>query len=156
MKPKRRIPNLLFIILAACSISLFAQETHTITLYVNTAEISNQDTNAFCNFGQGGDIPNEEFTIKVRNLDTVVWEGVSTSSTDDEVLVNAINHEGGKNVFDKNVLKDTRDNPGVVQGQVVNGEVGDEQKYKISFKVTNNGNSRNGTFHIDPKIKVTN
>ncbi len=152
MKPKAINQILVFFVLFACSISVFAQETHTITLYVNTAEISNQDTNAYCDFGQEEGIPNEEFTITVRNLDTVIWQGESTSSPDDEVMVNAINHEGGKNVFGKNVLKDTRDNPGVVQEQVVNGVDGDEQKYKISFKVKN----KNGTFHIDPKIKVTN
>ena len=82
--------------------------------------------------------------------DTIIWRGESMSS--DEVLVNitAINHEGGKNIFDKNRLHGDGQVPESVIGTVVTGEPGDEDKYKITFKMSN----RNGTFHIDPVIKV--
>lgn len=156
MNRKSTLLALVLLVIFAISTSTFGQQTHTITLYVDTGNISNQDTNSFCNFGQDESIPNEEFTISVSNLDMVVWQGQSTSSENDEVMITSINHQGGKNVFDRNVLRDTQDNPGVVTGQVVEGIAGDEQKYSVNFKVTNNGSNRNGTFHIDPKIKVTN
>lgn len=146
--------NRLFIVMAFFILSFssnsYAQETHTITLYVNTSTIDDHNTDETCNFGQEAGIENRDYTIEVNVGDTIIWKGVSTSS--DEVLVNitAINHEGGKNVFDQNKLRGDGQVPESVIGTVVNGEPGDEDKYKISFKMSN----RNGTFHIDPVIKI--
>jgi len=124
-----------------------------ITLYVDTARISNPDVNASCNFGQDPNISNEEFTVDVNLGDTITWQGVSANApSTDSVSIESINHEGGQNVFDQNVL---RGNNGVVTGTArVRTDGGEKYKYKISFKVTNSGSSRNGTFHIDPKIAV--
>jgi hypothetical protein len=150
----------ILLILAAAGLLFFSgssrvKETHVIKLYVDTGQITKQNVNQVSNFGQPANIPNRDFTIEVSVGDVVVWEGVSSNAREtDKVLINAINHEGGVNVFDKNVLKDTPQNPGVVEGTVKVGQAGDEEKYKISFKVLNNGRQRNGTFHIDPKIRV--
>ena len=132
-------------------------EVHEITLYVNTSILDNSNIDEVCNFGQDPNIPNSEYTITVRPGDIVVWKGVSTSNEElDQVLIKAINHEGGARVFGRNTLNDTNQNPGIVIGTVTDGKDGDDEKYKLSFKVLNDGVKRNGTFHIDPKISVRN
>ncbi|MFZ1807068.1 MAG: hypothetical protein WAU36_07605 [Cyclobacteriaceae bacterium] len=131
-------------------------EEVVVTLYVDTARINKQDVNASCNFGQDPSIANEEFTIDVNLGDTVTWEGVSSNAPSNDVVnIVSINHEGGKNVFDKNILKGNGQIPESVTGTVKSKTGGGEKyKYKISFTVTNNGSKRNGMFHIDPKIQV--
>lgn len=152
--------NLLLLILVSITLLSFinsstVKETHVVTLYVDTRQIEKTNVDSVCNFGQPGNISNRDFTIDVRLGDVVVWKGVSSNSPDtDIVLISAINHEGGVNVFDQNVLKDTSQNPGIVEGTIKKGESGQEQKYKISFNVLNDGEKRNGTFHIDPKIRL--
>jgi hypothetical protein len=143
-----------FLLVTFNTLSL-GQETHTITLYVNTADVSSQNTSEQCNFGQAEGITNEEFTIQAKKGDIIVWKGVSTNAPETDIVsITAINHEGGVNIFDKNVLRGNNQSPEVVIGTVVQGAPGDEEKYKISFKVFNNGEQRNGTFHIDPKIQI--
>lgn len=132
-------------------------EIHEITLYVNTGIIDNTNINEVCNFGQAPEIPNREYTITVKPGDIVIWKGVSINAEGvDEVLIKSINHEGGARVFGRNTLTDSNQNPGIVIGTVEDGRDGDEEKYKLSFKVLNDGVRRNGTFHIDPKIQVKN
>ena len=132
-----------------------APETHIITLHVNTTDIIKPNVNDFANFGQPEDVSNENFTINVRKGDIIIWKGVSSSApATDLVSISAINHEGGVNVFGRNVLRGNGEMPELVIGTVINGNPGDEEKYKLSFKVFVNGTKKNGTFHIDPKIKV--
>lgn len=143
---------LLFLFFSSFS---FAQETHTITLFVNTAEVNSQNTGEQCNFGQAEGVTNEDFTIQVKKGDIIVWKGVSINAPDTDIVsISAINHEGGVNIFNKNVLLGNGQSPEVVIGTVVQGAPGDVQKYKLSFKVFNNGEQRNGTFLIDPKIQI--
>ncbi|MEQ8302698.1 MAG: AidA/PixA family protein [Cyclobacteriaceae bacterium] len=125
----------------------------TITLYVDTSQIDNRNVDSACNFGQDPGISNREFTVDVNLGDTITWEGVSANApSTDTVSIESINHEGGKNVFGQNVL---RGSGGIVSGTAqYRTDGGEKYKYKISFKVTNNGSNRNGMFHIDPKIAV--
>lgn len=142
------------VIASICS-SSFAQEVHTITLFVNTAEVTAQNTSITCNFGQTDGVSNEDFTIRVKKGDIIVWKGVSSNAPETDIVdIKAINHEGGTNIFNKNVLRGNGQSPTVVTGTVVQGAPGDEEKYKISFKVFNNGSKRKGTYHIDPKIQL--
>jgi hypothetical protein len=127
-----------------------------VTLYVDTAGISKPDVNPYCNFGQPPEIANEDFTIDVQIGDTVTWEGVSANAPSTDVVnIVSINHEGGKNVFGRNILKGDGENPEQVTGEVLYRTEGSDYKYKISFTVYNNGVKRNGVFHIDPKIRVS-
>lgn len=154
----------LLLTLSAFPISAFSKllklnknsEAIVVTLYVDTARIDKQDVNASCNFGQDPSIANEEFTIDVNVGDTVTWQGVSSNAPSTDVVnIVSINHEGGKNVFDKNILTGNGQSPERVTDTVRSKTDGDEKyKYKISFTVTNNGSKRNGMFHIDPKIAV--
>lgn len=156
----KNLKQSLIIIVAVCLLfttvgKAQAPETHIITLQVNTTDIKKPKVNDFANFGQSDDVSNENFTINVRKGDIIIWKGVSSSAPDtDLVSISAINHEGGVNVFGQNVLKGNGEVPELVIGTVINGNPGDEEKYKLSFKVFVNGTKKNGTFHIDPKIKV--
>lgn len=144
------------LLLSAFSPAPVLQDASTVvTLYVNTADIKTPNESSYCNFGQGDDISNEEYTIVVNVGTTVTWQGESSNAPDtDRVDIVSINYEGGKNVFGTNILKDTRQSPGKVSGKVLYATEGNNYKYKISFTVTSNGVKKKGTFHIDPKIEV--
>lgn len=152
MKTTKQFLILIVIALFTFSINSYSQQTHIITLNVDTGQIENSNVDEVCDFGQDPGITNRGFTIEVEIGDTVKWIGVSSSSPDtDAVEITGINHEGGARVFGKNKLNDT---DGVVVGVVTDGKEGDLEKYKISFKVYNDGDKRGGTYHIDPIIKV--
>ena len=82
---------------------IYGQQVHTITLNVDTSKVTRDNTSTTCNFGQDPSISNEEYTIEVSIGDTVEWEGISTSSENDEIDIISINHEGGSRLFNKNV-----------------------------------------------------
>jgi len=155
MKTANQLLVLVAIISLSISNSSYGQEDRVITLYVNTAEITNQNEYQVSYFeGQEQGTDTRNFTIYVSPGDRIIWQGASSTSETDRVIIKSINYEGGKNVFDQNVLKSTNESPNIVIGTVINGSEGFEEKYKISFTVYNNGTKRQGTFHIDPKIKV--
>lgn len=149
---------LIFVLLLSGTVFATAQETHIITLFVDTqAVIESKDTDAHCNFGQQAGISNEEYTIEAAVGDIVIWKGVSTSAPGTDIVnIRGINHEGGVNVFGTNKLNGNRQVPETVTATIVQGAPGDEDKYKISFKVTAtvNGKSNNKNYHIDPKIRI--
>jgi hypothetical protein len=121
-----------------------------ITLNVDTSQISVQNVDPFCNFGQGPGISNEDFLTVVDAGDTVIWEGVSSVTPLDTVNITNINHSGGSSVFNSNNLTGN----GSVSGAVRNNTHGEQEKYTIMFNVFNNGVRRPGVFSIDPKIQV--
>ena len=126
-----------------------------VTLYVHTATIDKPDESNYCNFGQPDDVSNENFTTEINLGDTITWQGVSLDSTSDVVNIVSINYQGGKNVFDRNVLQGDNGTPQKVRAQpTLKTAVNESCKYAIQFTVTNNGTKRNGTFKIDPVIQV--
>ncbi|MEP7269818.1 MAG: hypothetical protein ABI844_19535 [Saprospiraceae bacterium] len=134
---------------------LFGQQTHVITLEVNTSRLDKKDVNASCSFGQAPGISNEDYTIQVNKGDIIIWRGVSTNAPSTDVInIDAINHQGGVNVFGVNRLAGNNQDHETVSGVVRQGIPGDVDKYTLSFKVLINGKKFNGTFHIDPKIQV--
>lgn len=155
MNPKYLLGYLLMVVFFFLGNSFVPFETHIITLHVDTGKIENGNIDQVCTFGQGDGVSNEDFTIVVKPGDVIMWQGVSSNAPEtDQVLISAINYEGGARIFSKNTLKDSRQNLGVVLGTVSEGKDGDEHKYKLSFKVLNSGEKRGGTFNIDPKIKI--
>ena len=152
MKSTNQLFMLLAVILLSFSATCYAQTEHVIVLQVNTANIEKQNVEAYCNFeGQNPEIAPRDFTTFVQNGDIIRWIGVSTSSENDVVNITSINYQGGKNLLGLNIL---RGDGAEVAGTVQNGAVGEEEKYTLSFKVIRNGTQRNGTFLIDPKIKI--
>ena len=150
MKTTNRLSILIAIVLFSVSSFSFGQKIHEITLFVNTAALDRDNTDETCNFKQDAGIMNKDYTIEASIGDIIIWKGESTSSESVIVNITAINHEGGKNVFDQNKLDGNGQVPELVIGTVIKGAPGDVDKYKISFKVSN----KSGTFHIDPKIKI--
>lgn len=149
----------IFVLIATVLLSLgttHPPKVHNIILDVDTGAITNTNVDETARFqGQGQGVKNKDFSLTVKPGDVIVWTGVSTSAPDrDKVMIDMINHEGGDEIFERNTLRDTRANPGVVMGTVTKGKDGDEEKYTLSFKVYNGDTQRNGTFHIDPKIVV--
>lgn len=155
MKSKKRYTSFLFFFFCLITINLVGQVNHEIILEVNTADIENPNVNDFCDFGQDPGISNEAYTIVAQVGDTVTWKGISTSNPNDRVEIRAINHQGnqgGRNIFGRNRLGGV---DGEVQGIIRNTTEGElDYKYKIQFRVYNNGARRRGTFNIDPRIKV--
>ena len=154
MKTKKSFFILTTIALFAFSISSYSQdpETHYIVLNVDTSIINSQNADDVSNFGQEQGISNRDYTIEARIGDIIVWQGLSSVSDSDDVSIVSINYEGGTNIFNQNRLRGNDAYPERVIGTIVNGNVGESIKYKISFIVYNNGVKRQGTFHIDPKI----
>lgn len=156
MKLKPTSTHRLFV-LALLFFAQFAagQQVREIVLYVDTGNIQNPNVNDFCNFGQPADISNEDFTTDANVGDTIVWRGISSTNPGDQVLIESINHEGdrgGRDIFGQNVLPGEN---GMVQGVVRNSTAGGPPyKYKITFRVLNNDEPRQGVYNIDPKIRI--
>lgn len=127
-----------------------AQTTHTIILKCDTPNITKNNVNDVCSFGQQSDVSNVDFTTDVNLDDIVVWRG-DASNPNSSIELHSINYQGGKNVFNQNVLKDVN---GIVTGKVVAGLPGDVEKYTLKFRVYRNGRRLPGIFDIDPRIRI--
>lgn len=144
-------------------INIYSNNVHVVTLYVNTAEINNGNIDEYANFGQPDSISNKDYTTHVRKGDIVIWKGVSASDPLDIVNIASINHQGGPEFFNKNLLKgnggDKEGNNEVVVGVVTkgpemkNGTLLDKEKYVLHFKVKRNGKPQVQPHKIDPYIK---
>lgn len=149
---KNRLSTIIMaLVLCLGAQDMLAQQEITITLNVNTADITKRTADANSNFGQRSNISNKDYTTLVKIGDKVTWKGVSTSSSDDRVEIVSINHQGGARLFDKNVLKGSN---GAVRAVVSKGKKGDSEKYNVKFHVYRNGQRLSGTFQIDPKLVV--
>ncbi len=156
MKPKSTANHLLFsVILILFAQFVTGQQVREIVLRVDTGNIQNPNVSDFCNFGQAPEISNVDFTTDANVGDTIVWRGVSSTNPNDQVLIESINHEGdkgGRDIFGQNRLAGEN---GVVQGVVRNSTEGEAPyKYKLTFRVLNSGEPRQGVYNIDPKIRV--
>lgn len=125
-----------------------------IILHVDTENVTSDNIAETCNFGQDPSISNEEFLVHVALGDEIIWEGVSSTNPDGDVVeIKLIKYEGGRRVLNKERLTDSNNDPGRVRGNVVQGDPNDEQKYMIRFKVFNDGQPR-GVYTIDPKLRI--
>jgi hypothetical protein len=163
MKTSNRLFQVLVVALFFSVSTMFAQQTHYVTIHVDTGQITNQNGLEVCYFTSEspdmevitseGNI--EDFNISVNAGDTIIWRGVSSSNAEADVVnVKSINYHGGDNVFDTNVLNGNTQTPEEVVGVVKTGTNSQVEKYTIKFTVFNSGNRRGGTFQIDPKITV--
>ena len=154
MKTTNQLLCLMVLALFSISTKSISQETIYLTLTVDTSQITHQDSYQYCSFeGQEAGTDTRVYTINANIGDTIIWHGVSSSSPNSDVVnITSINYQGGTNVFGRNVLQGEG---GTVTGSVQYDTAGREDyKYVISFKVENASNSRPGTYHVDPKIKV--
>ncbi|MFD1314763.1 hypothetical protein [Namhaeicola litoreus] len=149
MKSTNRLLSLTLILLLFVTFS-YSQETHVVTLYVNTAELTKNSISEHANFGQTDGVTNEDFTTFVYVNDNVEWIGVSTSSEEDEVNITKIKYKKGK----KLLQRDENDGVKKVMAKVDKGDSGDEEKYILYFNIVSQTNPQNRTFIIDPKIQI--
>ncbi len=149
MKPTNKLLSLTYILLCFATFG-YSQETHVVTLYVNTAEITKNSIPEHANFGQTDGVTNEDYTTFVNLNDNIEWIGVSTSSVNDEVNITKIKYKKGK----KLLQRDENDGEKKVMAKVDKGEKGDEEKYVLHFNIVSQTNPQNRTFIIDPKISI--
>jgi hypothetical protein len=128
-----------------------AQDKHTITLYVDTQNITLENLETTCNFGQEPGTSNENYTVYVNKGDTVTWNGISTTSDQDKVEIIKIEYKSGTNLFGRETLKDQN---GVVTATITTGESDQYEKYDIYFRVQRNGRWLRQDFPIDPKLRI--
>ena len=156
MKTIRLTAQTLFFWILFLPIMLFSQEgpqNHVVILNVNTQKIKNPNIEADCNFGQDPNVSNKEYTIDVRPGDFIIWQGLSMDDPENDIVrIVSVDHESGSNFFGTSTLEDN--GQGEVLGEVKFGLTGQVMKYTIKFTVFNGGEQRNGTFVIDPKIKI--
>jgi hypothetical protein len=139
----------------------YSQETHTVTLIVNTANFDRNNIDASCSIKaespstgvlrSQGDLQN--FTLVVNERDSIVWEGVSSSEPGNAIHIKRIKYEKGTKIFNKDRLdgKARAGKGDIVRGKPIRTTINTEDfKYSLLFKI----DSENGTFKIDPKIKV--
>lgn len=157
----KKLEYFLSFVLASCLISsctpykdiLVPGDTHGVTMRVNTHTITSSNTDQTCNFGQESGISNEDYTTNVNVGDYIVWSGVAIDfAGTNKVNIDSIKYVSGTNFFGTDKL--SSNGQGRVVGVIASGEPEQESKYSIYFRAFNNGTQRNGTFMIDPKIRI--
>lgn len=137
------------------SVFSFGQQTHVITLNVDTENLTmeNVASDAISSFtAENTQIekasPPEDFTIVVPDGSTVVWQAVSSSSSEDKVDIVKIMREKGPRILisDEVMGKANGTASSVINKRLLNNPM----KYKIFFKVNGTG----PVYVIDPKIKI--
>ena len=140
----------------------FSQTTITITLIVDTDTFERADWQSSCSFeaewADTGDVITsngdlEDFLVEASVDDTIIWEGVSSSSESVIVDITKIKYKRGARIFKNKtnygkklngskkekvktkVLYSTNDKP--------------DYKYDLSFKI-----KHLGSFKIDPKMRI--
>lgn len=153
------VPLLLSTCLTLLAIpSCLGQETHTVILTVDTANLNRGNPSNACTFNASSnteivdDSSPENFTILVHEDDTIIWEAISESG--EEIDIESIEIEdipGKKKLFNASKLMGANGNSTgkkKVNAKVDKRTKGQEYKYAIEFTVENE------IFSIDPKIKV--
>ncbi len=157
MKTTKQFSMMMAIVLLSFSSYFYAQETHTITLHVDTGSINEQNKDSTCNFGQPPGVSNKDFTTIVKFGDKITWIGVSSSSPgQDKVKIKKKIYKSGVEILTR---KDKRN---CLFSRKVKGKINKKDKfdltrenieeYSIKFKVFHNGTKK--TFIIDPKLQI--
>lgn len=141
----------------------FSQATITIKLLVDTGNFDENDLSKSCSFEatwsnsdkvvrSNGNL--EDFTIEAFEDDTIIWEGVSTSSNSTIIDITKIKYKKGSRIFKNKTncgkKRDGSKNETVKIKILKNTKGKPDYKYKIAFKINHKG----ATHKIDPKLKV--
>jgi len=152
MKKIFTLKSIIVALIIVSSTVVSAQTTHTVILTCDTSNITKENVNEVCNFGQGRGVSNKDYTISVNLGDVILWRGIAINERlSSSLKIKEVTYQEGKNVFGEDTLKDRG---GLVSGEVIQGRAGDEEKYNIHFIVYVGGHQVNGPFVIDPKIKI--
>jgi hypothetical protein len=88
----------ILIVMAIMSLMSCGQ-LHVVTLYVDTSQIEQSNTDQYVHFGQPDGISNKDFTTHVRRGDKIIWEAVSISESKEPVKIDSIYHISGEEIF---------------------------------------------------------
>jgi len=155
MKNTNLFQYLAFIFFSTLTLQLNAQERHTITLTCNTSEITEQNLNEVCSFGQTSSLPNKDYSVEVQVSDVILWNAGYADPNQGYIDIKSIDFESGTNIFkDKHILDEDDIPNGTIVAIVKKGETGDELKYAVTFDAYNQDGRFVGRFEIDPKIKI--
>jgi hypothetical protein len=163
MKTTKQFSIMMTIVLLSFSINSCHQQKalavkyadHTITLEVDTDNITRQNLDSTCKFLPYTGTSNKEYTTKVTFDDTITWEGRSLNGRD-SVEIKKIKYKGGPKLLTVDVNRNQSDSP------KVHGKVRDStdvfhpdteiliEEYLITFKI----NGKLFRYKIDPKIQV--
>jgi hypothetical protein len=125
---------------------------HTITLYVDTVKVTQENTDKTCSFGQNKATKNKDYTIAVESGDTIIWQGLpARGKARNLVNIKEVNYQGKNNIFGTPILQGNGQNPELVIGNVMNHSGGEDETYSILFTVSNKPDD---LFRIDPKLQV--
>lgn len=121
-----------------------------IVLLVNTADIRPGDNRPgnpkdFSSFPDQHGASDSLYTTHVFPGDSVIWIGVSTSSVEDKIEMEMINHRSGANV-----LGPLQAENGIVKGKIKDGTSNQRETYAIHFKV----NNQPRIYILDPILRV--
>lgn len=152
MKSVYTIKSIALVVTFFFSVVVTAQTTHTIILTCDTSDITTENVNEVCSFGQDSGISNEDFTVDASIGDVILWRGIAKNDNlSSTIEIKEVNYHDGKNVFGDETLKSRG---GLLSAEVIEGDPGDEVKYDLTFRVYVDGRRLN-TFTIDPKIRVS-
>lgn len=154
MKLHLKIPVLLFSLLLMNSYAYAQNKKKDIMLTVDVDNITAENLEETCSFGQGDNISNEDFTTIVTIGDEVKWKiDVLDSSRGSAKLVK-YKHENGPKFFnaDSISVKNNRIKGTIEEGA---GTEGDTEKYTLEFKIKKQGTNEWITYAIDPKLKLS-
>ena len=145
-----------FLFFVTFSIHSYAQVQRTITLSCQDNQLTDDNINSVCNFGQPSDISNEEFTVDLPKAGIAIFEGKFETPGLGYIDIVSIDYESGVNIFRDRHLRGGGNsaNDGRIRGVVKRGNVGDVLKYAITFDAYDSNGNFIGRFTIDPKIKI--
>ena len=158
MKTTKQISIMMAVVLLSVSIiscnpqpNLLGQKT--ITLYVNTDSINQNNLDSTCNFGQPKGVSNKDYLTEVKFDEKITWIGVSSSNAKVKVKIKKISYVTGAEILTEREINNSLFSR-VVHGKVKNGSTdlkeGDIEKYLIEFKVK----GKTKRFIIDPKLRI--
>ena len=137
--------------------TMYAQEAHMVTLYVDLDRLNQGNPSQACTFSADpdtevlGDNTPENFTIVVEEQDDIEWVAVGSDGEEIDIEnVEFMTPAGKEKPFKKDKLQGNSNNSGKkkVKAKVKNNTKGNTYKYNIEFIV--NGEP----FIVDPKVKV--
>ena len=137
MKTTKQFSIMMAIVLLSFSINSCRDQKiladNTITLYVDTDNINQDNIDSTCNFRQSADVSNEDFTTEVALGDNITWQGKAVKNG--KVKIKKIEYVSGDYILTENELNNSLFSR-KVHGKVVDeGTIGDIEKYLIEFKV---------------------
>ena len=133
--------------------NMLAQATKFVTLTVDINNVTQDNLQTTCTFGQPEDVSLKDFNLDVEMGDVIIWRGRPAENSTGLVRITEFKHDDGVLILGKRRITE-QNGTGVVVGKVQEGDVGDEETYFLKFEVKRGGGQEWEKFIIDPKLKI--